>query len=203
MKNVYIVKTLLVLMVFQSSAFGQCQTELDNSARLSDINNVLSCLNAELHKVQGQMGDFKQALGAFGAKKLINPVVKIHKGNELQNSSTDEFRPIYGEPLKLQLPHSTNILVIFSAPDLWNEMAGKITELYIEMDNKIQIARGAFSSAIAGQRVPFSLSNVVLEVAAGNHEFNVLWKPSGGKSFLGANGTTVLALIPIQKQRLR
>lgn len=81
--------------------------------------------------------------------------------------------------------------VSLTVPDTWNDQAGSGASFAISFNNEI-IARGFYSTGLAGQRVPVHLDTVV-RIDSGKNVIEAKWCTySGGQAYIGGVGTTIL-----------
>lgn len=112
------------------------------------------------------------------------------------NSDDSCFRNIDGfAPVKVNVPAGTPLLVTLVIPDTWCDRPGELAWFGIKANKKI-VARGCYSSAMGGQRVPFTLQTVI--AADGNMEIQPVWCNAAGTQdacHIGAYSESVLTVL--------
>lgn len=86
------------------------------------------------------------------------------------NSLYPTFQNIPGMSFTAGASVGDQFLVTLTAPDTWNDTAGGRGWFAITCNSNI-IARGLFTSAVAGQRVPISLQMVFTANQTGTYHF--------------------------------
>lgn len=108
----------------------------------------------------------------------------------------DNFRDIPGLQFAFRPEEAGYYHISLTAPDTWNDEAGFGAWFSISLNDKI-IARGLYTSAMAGQRVPIHLETIIKI----NRERNVIeakWcTHGGGQAYIGGLGETTLLMFPL------
>lgn len=106
------------------------------------------------------------------------------------------FQPVKGLTTNA-LPLGANpVLITLTVPNTWNSEAGGGTWFAIKAQGKI-IARGLYTCAVDGQRMPITLNTVYQANNSGeNTNFQVFWCTNGkGTGFIEANSNANLTIL--------
>jgi hypothetical protein len=106
------------------------------------------------------------------------------------------FRDIPGLQFSFRPGEAGYYHVSLTAPDTWNDQAGYGTWFAISLNDKI-IARGLYTTGLAGQRVPIHISTIV-KIDQGRNVLEAKWSThGGGQSYIGGLGETTLLMFPL------
>jgi hypothetical protein len=118
-----------------------------------------------------------------------------------QTPHTSSLYPTFQNIPNLAVPanaaNGDDFLVTLTAPDTWNDTAGGGGWFAITCNSSI-VARGLFTGAVAGQRVPISLQAVVHAPTTGTYHFAAQFCcQTHGVLTVGAWSETVLSVLRV------
>jgi hypothetical protein len=128
-----------------------------------------------------------------------NPLtyIAITSNSHSTNSVYPTFQNIPGLSLAVDAATGDQFLVTLTAPDTWNDTAGGRGWFAITCNSNI-IARGLYTSAVAGQRVPISLQMVYTANPTGTYHFAAQFcSEIHGTVNIGSWSQTVLTVLRV------
>jgi hypothetical protein len=137
------------------------------------------------------------------------PVSEFHftsrTGTEISNSDITKWQDIKDLTLVFGETNGGTYLVTLTVPDTWNDQVSatglscgaRFRLILRQSGTEQELAQGAYTVAMAGQRVPFSLvCRAQLPVSRANPAIVAQWQAvKGGTAWIGKNGLCALSAV--------